>query len=143
VGERLVFRESIYTFHIDFNRHVSNIVYIQWMEIGRLKLLGAIGLDVEKTAAGGAVPVLVETQITYKRPLFLGDTVQVEVWLSELSGVSAWMEFRFTNAQGDLVARARQRGVFVHAETGRPKRLTREEQAAFARYLERPAGGSL
>jgi acyl-CoA thioester hydrolase len=143
MGERLVFRESIYTFQIDFNRHVSNIVYIQWMEMGRLKLLNAVGLEVEKTAAGGVVPVLVETQITYKRPLVLGDTVQVEVWLSELSGVSAWMEFRFTNARGDLVAHGRQRGVFVHVETGRLKRLTRGEQAAFLRYLEQPEGGSL
>jgi acyl-CoA thioester hydrolase len=36
----------IYTFQIDYAQHVSNIVYIQWMEIARLKLLEEAGLPV-------------------------------------------------------------------------------------------------
>jgi acyl-CoA thioester hydrolase len=135
MAKTVTFRESIYTYQIDFNRHVSNIVYIQWMEMGRLKLLAAIGLPVEQTDAAGFVPVLVETQIRYRRPLFMGDTVDVEVWLSEVSRVYAWMAFRFRNAGGELVAEGRQKGVFVQVATNRPKRLTEAERALFMPYV--------
>jgi acyl-CoA thioester hydrolase len=136
VAKTVVFREPVYTFQIDFNRHVSNIVYIQWMEIGRLKLLEAIGLPVERTAAAGFLPILVETQITYKRPLFVGDTVEVELWVSELSGVYAWMEFSFRKVGGDVIAHGRQKGVFLTVKTNRPKRLSEEERAAFLPFLQ-------
>lgn len=135
MAEKIVFVEPIYTFQIDFNRHVSNIVYVQWMEIGRLKLLQAIGLPVEQIDKAGFLPVLVETQITYRRPLFLGDTVEVELWLSELSGVHAWMEFRFLRGS-ELVAQGRQKGVFVNTDTNRPRRLSEAERALFLPYLE-------
>ena len=39
----LTIEPEIYTYDIDFNNHVSNISYIRWMEIGRLKLLEKTG----------------------------------------------------------------------------------------------------
>ncbi len=65
------------------------------MEIGRLKLLEAVGLPVQRADAAGFAPVLVETQIAYKHPLYIDDTARAEVWLSELAKASAWIEFRF------------------------------------------------
>jgi acyl-CoA thioester hydrolase len=135
MASKIVFREPIHTFQIDFNRHVSNIVYIQWMEIGRLKLLQEIGLPVEQIDVAGFLPVLIETHITYRRPLYLGETVEVELWLSELSGVHAWMEFRFVKVGGALAAQGRQKGIFVDVKSGRPKRLTNSERALFLPYL--------
>ena len=135
MAETIVFQETVRTFQIDFNHHVSNIIYIQWMEIGRLKLLEAIGLPVEQTEADGYVPVLIETHITYKRPLHMGDTVEIQLWLSELSGVHAWMEFRFHKVGGGLVAEGRQKGIFFNVRRGRPKRLTEHERAGFLPYV--------
>jgi hypothetical protein len=43
------------------------------------------------------------------KPLRLGDRVQAEVWLSELSLASAWMEFRFENASLLTFSRAEAR----------------------------------
>jgi acyl-CoA thioester hydrolase len=75
---KLTYNLPIYTFQIDFARHVSNIVYVQWMEIGRLLLLKAVGRPVEQLVDTGAVPVLVETAISYERPLRMGDTARAE-----------------------------------------------------------------
>ena len=135
IPQKIAFSLPIYTYQIDFNRHVSNIVYIEWMEIGRLKLLEAVGLPVQQAAAAGLAAVLVETQIVYKQPLSLGDTVQAEVWLSEVGKASAWIEFRFYNNAGTLVAAGRQKGVFVSSETARPVRLPPDQRQAFERYL--------
>ena len=63
--KKVIFEESVYTYHIDFAGHVSNIVYIRWMEIGRSKLLEAAGLPVQELLKKGIVPVLVSTEITY------------------------------------------------------------------------------
>lgn len=116
-------------------KHVSNIVYVQWMEIARTRLLEAIGMPVEKIAENGFGPVLVESHIQYKKPLVLGDQVKVETWFSELSHASAWLEYRFMNGAGEQAAIGRQRGIFVEFATGRPRRLTAEDRPRFAPYL--------
>ena len=133
--ERLSYELEIYPFQIDFMRHVSNIVYIQWMEVGRCILLDAVGLPVVQVGERGIVPVLAETTISYKKPLRLGDRVHAQIWLSELSQASAWMDFEFKNGAGDVAAIGRQRGLFVDLETGRPKRMAPEERARFERFL--------
>ena len=135
--KKLVFEEDIYTYQIDFAGHVSNIVYIQWMEVGRLKLLEAVGLPVHKIMdTAGVLPTLVETGIQYKKQLFLGEKVRIEVWLSQLKNVSAVMEFRFFNGKGELAATAWQRGLFVSMETRRPHRLSDENRAHYTAFLE-------
>lgn len=130
------FELPIYTYDIDFNNHVSNIVYIKWMEIGRLKLLETVGLPVTKIMEQGFGPLLVETVISYKKPLLLTDSVLAEIWLSELGQASAWIEFRFSNKQGELTATGRQRGLFMNYKNGRPHRISPEDRARFEPYLQ-------
>lgn len=135
--EKVVVNFEIYTFHIDFSGHVSNVAYIQWMEVARLKLLEAAAFSVQQMAEqNGVIPVLTETQITYKKALYFGDTVQAEVWVSELKPASAWVEYRFYNQNGELAASGRQKGVYLYRETLRPYRLTAEERARLEAYLE-------
>jgi acyl-CoA thioester hydrolase len=59
---------EIYPYQIDFIGHVNNSVYIHWMEIGRTKLLEAVGLPIHEIAQRGFLPVLVHTSITYNPP---------------------------------------------------------------------------
>lgn len=134
--EKIIFQEAIHTFQIDFNRHVSNIVYIQWMEIGRLKFLQKVGLPVEQIDRVGYFPILAETQIKYRRPIYLGETVEVELWISELTGVYVYVEFLFRKVGGDVVATAVQKCAFIDAKTNRPKRLTEEEQNLFLPFVK-------
>lgn len=131
----LIFSETVRTFQIDSNRHVSNIVYIQWMEIGRLKLLEALGIPAHKTEEQGFMPVLAETHIKYRRPILLSDSVEIELWLSELAGVYAWMEFEFRTDADALVAVGRQKGVFLDIQSGKPKKLNEDERAIFLPYF--------
>jgi acyl-CoA thioester hydrolase len=128
---------EVYTFHIDFSGHVSNVVYVQWMEITRLKLLQATGLSVHQMAEQkGVVPVLTETQISYKKALYFGDGVRVEAWFSEIRPASAWVEYRFYNQKDELAAEGRQKGVYLHRDTLRPYRLPAEERVILEPYCE-------
>jgi len=144
---KIEFELPVYTFHIDFVGHVNNAVYIQWMEIGRTKVLEAGGMPVDRLAhtgitGEGIVPILVSTEIEYKQPIFLGDRVRVEVWISELRHASARLEFRFYKEGDVLAASGSQKGLFVSRKTMRPQRLSREIKARFEPYVWRePAVG--
>ena len=135
--DKVTFEQEIYTFHIDFAGHVSNIVYVQWMEIGRLKLLAKAGLPVEKIIRDfGLLPTLIETKIRYKQQLFLGDQVRIEVWLSRLKNVSAVMEFSFFNQRRELVAEGSQTGLFIDAKTHRPTSLPKSAHKRFLPFVQ-------
>ncbi len=132
---KVSFDQEIHTFHIDFLGHVNNGVYVQWMEIGRTKLLEAAGLATHEILKQSFAPLLVQTTITYKVPLYLGDQVHVEVWLSELRNTTGIIQFRFYNGSQVLVAEGYQRGLFVDTKTMLPRRLLPEERALFLPYL--------
>lgn len=128
---------EVYTFHIDFSGHVSNIAYVQWMEVTRLKLLEAAGSSVAEMAdQKGVIPVLTETQISYRKALYFGDRVRVDAWFSEIRPASAWVEYRFYNQSDELAASGRQKGVYLHRDSLRPYRLTSEERAKLEPYFE-------
>lgn len=129
---------EVYTFDIDFAGHVSNITYIRWLEIGRLRLLDAAGWPVTEALARGVVPILASTEIRYRRPIKLGDAVRLDVSIAELGRASATMQFTVW-AEQHAAATATQKGLFVDAATGRPHRLTEAERATFRPFVT-PAG---
>jgi acyl-CoA thioester hydrolase len=128
--------QPVYTFQIDFAQHVSNIVYIQWMEIARLKLLEEAGLPVDLIQKHGFVPTLTRTEIRYHKPLFLGDKVRVVLWISELKRISATLKFHFFNQDDELVSEGSQVALFIRLADQKPYRLPPEERIRFEQYLE-------
>lgn len=133
---KVVYREQVHTFHIDINDHVNNAIYVQWLEVGRTRLLEAAALPIEAMQDRGYLPIIVETWIQYRLPLSFPDWARIEVWVNELTHVSAWIAFHIhSEATGRLVARARQRGVFVDAKTNKPYRLTGEDRGQFDAVL--------
>jgi acyl-CoA thioester hydrolase len=135
--QKVFFDQEIHTFQIDFLGHVNNGVYIQWMEIGRTKLLEAAGMRTDEIMKQSFAPLLVQTTITYKIPLYLGDHVHIEVWLSEMRNTTGMMQFLFYNGQQSLVAEGTQRGLFIDTKTRQPRRLLPEERALFLHFLEK------
>jgi acyl-CoA thioester hydrolase len=142
--KKVTFALDIYSYQIDFTSQVSSTVYINWMEIGRVKLFDAIGLSINTLLSQGSIPALVSTTIAYKTPLFQSDRVWIEMWLSALGYASTVMRFNFYKAGSDteklheqvLAAEGYQRSMFVDKETLKSKRFTRQEKDAFLPYLE-------
>lgn len=132
---KIVFEQTVQTYQIDYVGHLSNIIYIEWMEIGRTLLLEKIGLPLPKLEAKGIAPILVETTIRYKKALYVSEIVRIEIWVSELKNASAIMSFNFFNSKGELAAFGSQRGLFIHRETVKPYKLNSEERAAFETAL--------
>ncbi len=127
---------EVYTYQIDIVHHLNNTVYIEWMEIGRMKLLEAMGLPIEELEKREVLPVLTETHIRYRKPIYFGDKVHGEIWVSELGGASAILSFRFFKNGDVLAAEGWQKGLFINTATQKPHRLTPEERKRFQKFLE-------
>lgn len=134
--QKLIFTEPIYTYQIDFVGHVNNIVYVQWLENARIKLIEAMGLTITQIALeDGMLPIITETNIKYKKPFFLSDKVQIEVWVSEMFNVSANFKFRFLNEKGEVCSSAQQKVLFIDKATMRPSRKIVKYKENFERFL--------
>ncbi len=133
--KKLVFKEPIYTYHIDFVGHVNNIIYVQWLENARVKLIEAMGLQITDLSENDAIlPIITETNIRYKKPFFLSDEVTVEVWVSDIFNVSANFRFRFLNQNQDECATAKQKVLFIDRSTQKPSRKTAKFRTSFEKY---------
>lgn len=128
---KIIYEQQVFPYQIDYVGHLNNVIYIEWMEVGRTKLLEEIGLPLPELEKRGIAPILVETTIRYKKALYVSEIIKIEIWVSELKNASAIMSFNFYNSKGELAAFGSQQGLFIHRETVRPYRLNAEERAAF------------
>ena len=116
----------VMTYDIDFAGIVSNISYIRWLEDLR-NVFAEQALSLGDALRRGIAPALMRTEIDYLAPVCFPDIVTGRMWLAE-HGRSKWdlaAEFE-SQGTGQLVARAKQTGVFVSLETLRPVRLPEE-----------------
>ena len=134
--QKLIFTEPVYTYQIDFVGHVNNIVYIQWLENARIKLIEAMGLTITQIAEVDEIlPIITETDIKYKKPFFLYNKVSIEVWVSEMFNVSANFKFRFLNENGEVCSTAQQKILFIDKATLRPSRKIVKYRENFERFF--------
>lgn len=133
--QKLKFTEPIYTYQIDFIGHVNNIVYVQWLENARIKLIDAMGLTITKIAHEDEIlPIITETDIKYKKPFYLSNKVHVEVWVSEMFNISSNFRFRFLNENEEVCALAQQKVLFIDKATQRPSRKIVKYRENFERF---------
>lgn len=113
------------TYDIDYAGHVSNIVYIRWLEDLRLAWLDAYA-PLSEMMEDGIGPVLLRTEIDYLRPIrLLNRPIQASLWVASFDKLRATMkaEFRYND---QVMARAVQVGMFFKVESGRPVRVPQQ-----------------
>ena len=120
------------TYDIDFAGHVSNIVYIRWLEDLRMKVLDTY-LPLNILMERGIAPVVMRTAIDYKKPVKLFDSVSGTMWASEMGNVKGILSSEFT-VNGNVVAAAEQIGVFVRMDSGRPVAFPEEFRRQFESF---------
>ena len=96
-------------FDTDCAAVVHNIAYLRFIEIARTLLAGELGLGLSTMAENQKYPVVVRTEIDYRRAAKLGDNLVVEGWLDRLERVRFWCAFKIVRpADGTLIAECRQ-----------------------------------
>jgi YbgC/YbaW family acyl-CoA thioester hydrolase len=96
-------------FDTDCAAVVHNIAYLRFIEVARTHLAEQLGLGLAQMAENQKYPVVVRTEIDYRRAAKLGDRLVVEGWLDQLERVRFWCAFRILRpADETLIAECRQ-----------------------------------
>ncbi len=126
---KIELRFEIRTYDIDFGGHVSNIVYIRWLEDLRLELLNQ-SLPLGAILERGMIPILLRTEIDYLAQPRLPQTVIGCMEVTKVQRVRAFLQAEFSIAEsGEVAARALQSFCLINAETLKPVRLPEEMSA--------------
>jgi YbgC/YbaW family acyl-CoA thioester hydrolase len=96
-------------FDTDCAAVVHNIAYLRFIEVARTLLAEQLGLGLTQMAENQKYPVVVRTEIDYRRAAKLGDRLVVEGWLDRLERVRFWCAFRVMRPLDEaLIAECRQ-----------------------------------
>jgi YbgC/YbaW family acyl-CoA thioester hydrolase len=96
-------------FDTDCAAVVHNIAYLRFIEVARTLLAEQLGLGLAAMAETQKYPVVVRTEIDYRRAAKLGDKLAIEGWLDRLDRVRFWCAFKIIRpADETLIAECRQ-----------------------------------
>jgi YbgC/YbaW family acyl-CoA thioester hydrolase len=111
-------------FDTDCGGVVSNIAYLRFIEIARTLLAEELGLALAEMAETQRYPVVVHTEIDYRRAAKLGDRLVVEGWLDRLERVRFSCAFRIVRPRDNvLIAECRQSLALIEMPAGTLLRL--------------------
>ena len=111
-------------FDTDCGGVVSNISYLRFIEIARTLLAEELGLVLTEMAENHRYPVVVRTEIDYRRAAKLGDKLVVEGWLDRVERARFWCAFRINRpADNVLIAECRQMLALIEMPEGKLLRL--------------------
>lgn len=120
-------------FDTDCGGVVSNIAYLRFIEIARTLLAEELGLPLAQMAQSREYPVVVRTEIHYRRAAKLADRLVVEGWLDKLERARFWCAFRIVRPVDEsLIAECRQMLALIEMPGGKLLRLP----ADWDRYRE-------
>ena len=132
-------------FDTDCGGVVSNIAYLRFIETARTHLAEELGLALVEMAQTQRYPVVVRTEIDYRRAAKLGDRLVIEGWLDRVERARFWCAFRITRPQDDtLIAECRQMLALIEMPAGKLLRLPEHwkayEKAEPSAHDERESG---
>lgn len=111
-------------FDTDCGGVVSNIAYLRFVEIARTHLAEKLGLPVAEMNQTQRYPVVVRTEIDYRRAAKLGDQLTIEAWLDRVERARFWCAFRIMRgSDATLIARCRQMLAIIEMPSGKLLRL--------------------
>lgn len=114
-------------FDADCAAVVHNIAYLRFIETNRTLLAERLGLRLRQMTEEKKYPVVVRTEIDYRRAAGLGDELAIEGWLDRIERVRFWCAFRITRPADDaLIAECRQTLAIVEMPSAKLLRLPDE-----------------
>jgi YbgC/YbaW family acyl-CoA thioester hydrolase len=96
-------------FDTDCGGVVHNIAYLRFIETARTLLAEQLGMKLVEMAETRQYPVVVRTEIDYRRAAKLGDCLRIRGWLDRLDRARFWCAFEIRRILDDtLIAECRQ-----------------------------------
>ena len=99
---------------IDGQGHVHNLRYLQWSLWAAGGHTAELGLDAAGESERGFGFVVRRHEVEYRRAAFLGDSIVVRTWISQIDSHSSWRRSVIVRPKHrDVLARVDTRWVYV------------------------------
>jgi YbgC/YbaW family acyl-CoA thioester hydrolase len=149
VSPRIRTKVQVMFFDTDCGGVVSNIAYLRFIEIARTRLAEELGLALTEMAENRRYPVVVRTEIDYRRPAKLGDQLVIEGRLDRVERVRFWCAFQITRPKDNmLIAQCHQMLALIEMPEGKLlhlpahwKKYRTDDSAEFQRESQVPISG--
>jgi YbgC/YbaW family acyl-CoA thioester hydrolase len=107
-------------FDTDAGGVVHNIAYLRFIETARTLLAIQLGMSFEEIERTGVHPVVVRTEIDYRKPGRLGEVLSVRGGLGEIGRARFWVEFEVVRpGDGEILVACRQALALIRMPEGR------------------------
>jgi YbgC/YbaW family acyl-CoA thioester hydrolase len=119
-----VTQDEVMFYDTDVGGVVHNLAYLRMIERCRTHLAAQLGFNLRAMAETQTYPVVVRTEIDYRKPGHLGDVLETRGWLDECRGVRFWCAFEMRRPEdGTLLITCRQQLALVQMPEGKLVRL--------------------
>lgn len=113
--------------HLDFNKHVNNLVYMQWaLDISREHWLSEITEEINEAFFW----MVRSHNVEYRKQAFLGDEIQVKTFVSSYRGPFSERVVQIYRL-GELLVEVRTQWCLIDRKTEKLKRVPDEIQSLF------------
>lgn len=130
-------REEVMFFDTDCGGVVHNIAYLRMIETARTRLAAGMGMKMREMAQTQLFPVVVRTEIDYKKPARLGDELIIHGRLESVDRVRFWCSFEVRRAEDNaLLITCRQSLALVQMPEGRPVRLPEDWKTKYEHLVK-------
>ena len=96
--------------------------YAQYLEIGRLDWLTALGISYKEMEANDVMLPVVNLNVNYKKPAFYDDILTISTTLTKQPTASIEFNYEIHNSSGELLTTANTKLVFVNMKSNFPMR---------------------
>jgi YbgC/YbaW family acyl-CoA thioester hydrolase len=112
---------------------VHNIAYLRFIEVARTHLAEQLGMGLVDMARTQLFPVVVRTEVDYRKPAMLGDKLVVHGRLEGVDRLRFWVAFEIRRpSDGALIASSRQMLAVIQMPAGKPVKLPADWRVRFA-----------
>lgn len=115
---------------IDELGHVSNLVYLRWVQDVAMAHSRSVGWDWARYRALGAAFMVRRHEIDYVAQVALGDVLRAETWVDSWRPASCVRKTELVR-DGKIVARAATTWALIGLASGRPQRIPDDLAALF------------
>jgi YbgC/YbaW family acyl-CoA thioester hydrolase len=130
-------REEVMFFDTDCGGVVHNLAYLRMVETARTRLAALMGLNLREMSQTQLYPVLLRTEVDYRRPGRLGDELIIRGRLESVERVRFWCSFEMYRAADEtLLITCRQSLALVQMPDARPARLPEDWQVKYSHLLK-------
>ena len=126
-----IYQHTVTAEEIDELDHAGNYHYIKWMQHAAVAHSSANGWSPQRYIELGSGWVARSHEITYLKPAFDGDSLDIKTWVANLRSVVSLRCYEISRTNGEVLAEAQTEWVFVNYARNKPVRIPFEVSSCF------------